>query len=314
MSWLKLTNFDSGAPALAGVNGSLSAVLDWALPQAGWEIEFSTSNARVYRPGTGRRRRLYVNHDSAMSGSAALATARGCESAVSATNITDPFPTVAQIANNASTWHISTAASAVERNYVIYLSETFLILLIDCNSTGIFSMAMFGDVPPLFAEDEWNTIIQVRNLSTLTTANTGTTGIGSPTSSTIVATNHIFWCRSIDGSLKSTHGGLNASGANLGNVVGTPTPRGGYQNRIYREKVRVNCLGSTSTSVNTPLSLLKRGSIPNLWNPLHIGIGGLTVNDTFTDEEYDEEAIFRMFPSGSTPVCIIEETETWDAA
>ena len=47
MSWLKLTNFDSGAPQLQGQNGSLCAVLDWALVQAGYRNRFGHPVAEV---------------------------------------------------------------------------------------------------------------------------------------------------------------------------------------------------------------------------------------------------------------------------
>lgn len=311
MTFLVLTDQDSGAPTLNAVNGALCAVLDWALVQAGWAIEYSSGNARVYRPGSGKRRRLHVRHDSAVSGSVGRALVRGCEGASSATSLTDPFPTVAQVADANSNWHVSTSTDATARAYRIYLSETFVAIFVEVSTTDQWSMGMFGDAPPLFAGDDWNTICLVRNTSTVTIASTATSGIGTPTNTGVAAGQQLFWCRDITGAIKSSQGNLNTSGSTMGGVAGTPAPRNGYQNRIYREKVYANCAGSSTTTVGTATALPKRGGIPNLWSPMHIGPGSFGGADTFTDTEYDPTALFRFLKSNGNPVCIMEETDTW---
>lgn len=314
MTWLKLTNETPGAPPLAAVNGMLCEVLDWALPQAGWAIEFTSGNARIYRPGSGHRRRLYVNHDSAVSGSVNRALVRGCESATEATAPVDSFPKLEQVVDANSNWHISTLTTSATRPWVLYVSDTFLILLVNVDASltnPSWSMGMFGDVPTA-ETDEWGTVCLIRNSNATTVTATNSTGIGSPTNSMLVASQQLFWCRSIDGTVKSTHGALNASGTTMGQVAGAPALRAGWLGRINREKVRANCLGSSTTTPLANLSYVKRGSIPNLWSPLHNGRGTVTTGDPFTDSAYNPSAQFRVYAcNNNTATCIIEETDTW---
>ena len=98
MSIIHLTEASSGAPRNSGTNGDLCVLLDWALvTNGGWSIVQTAANARVYKPIGGNGFLLYVNHDSAVSGAAQLATVRGCESATAASEagLVSPFPTIA---------------------------------------------------------------------------------------------------------------------------------------------------------------------------------------------------------------------------
>ena len=79
---------------------------------------------------------------------------------------------------------------------------------------------------------------------------------------------------------------------------------------FVREKVGVHCTGSNTTTPNT-LAVNKRGWVPNLWNPLHSGIGLVTSDDTFTDTGYSPSALFNIAPASTTVAVIIETTDTW---
>ena len=57
--------------------------------------------------------------------------------------------------------------------------------------------------------------------------------------------------------------------------------------------------------------MLKRGWLPNMWNPIHTGTGTLSDQDTFTDTSYNASAVFRAFTYSSSYVIIMEETDTW---
>ena len=322
MSLTVLTNASSGAPRNSGTNGDLCALLDWALPQEGWAIEYTATNARVYRPASGNRFRLHVRHDSAVSGAAQRALVRGCESASSATSITDPFPLVAKQADANANWLVSTTASTVDRPFRIYVSPTFLIYCSQVSSVNNeWFMGMFGDPAPAYGADPYGTMIATRGLATNVIA-ASNTGIATQGNATLVmqfpSAPQIFWCRDITGATKSTIGQLfistGAATAVMGGLSSGPSARAGYLNKIYREKVAATCLGSTTTAAST-LSLLKRGWIPQLWNPLHLGRGAVNDVDTFTDTAYDPTAAFRMLSTAgavtSGACCIIEETDTW---
>lgn len=312
MTWLVLTNASSGATRNAGTNGDLCTLLDWALPQAGWAIEYTASNARVYRPGSGLRNRLYVQHDSAVSGNAGLATVRGCENASSATVLVDPFPLVAQIANNASNWLVSNTANTTDRPFRIYLSETFVFYFSQASTTAeAWDMGFFGDVSPAFSGDSWYTVCDIRNSTGVVVG----PGLGQTCGAAVVAGSNLFWCRDVTGATKSSRGVIYASGTGgtgMGALTGGTGARVSYQNRIYREKVGATDGASTSTTTSA-LGLPKRGWIPNLWNPLHLGRGTVSDVDTFTDTTYNPLASFRLLSAASAQCTIIEETDTWSA-
>lgn len=311
--WLKLTSDDVGAPTLEGVNGSLCNVLDWALPQASWAIEHTATNARVYRPSIGNRHRLHVHHDSNVSGSVNRAVVRGCEDATNATTLIDPFPQVAQVADGNCGWNTSNTTSASARRYFIYLSETFLIY---CNehtlNSNDWSINVFGDIAPMYPIDTtWATMITTRNSST---AASFAGSLLNGTSTGLSTTNLVFFCRDAGGFVKSTRGTVHGTGSNVGASTSFPVARGGWQNRIYREPLYVTCIGSNSASVAPAGALFKRGVLPNIWNPLHGGSNTLTVADSFSDNEYDPLALFRIVPSSTAAAAafaIIEETDTW---
>lgn len=307
-----LTNASAGATRNSGTNGDLTTLLDWALPQAGWTIEYTSGNARVYRPGSGNRFRLHVYHDSAISGDARLATVRGCEDASNATTLIDPFPTVAQLANASSNWRTSTTASTVDRPFRIYLSETWVLYMTQYNTTqDVWDGGFFGDVYPTYSGDIYNTVCWVRN-QVASTANTLLNALTSPNPTTF-ANGNIFWCRDITGATKSSYGMGACSGGGIGNMSGQPSARAGYLNQVVREAFPVNCAGSNTVTPSS-LSLGKRGYISNIWSLMHQGRGTLSDLDTFEDSAYNPSAIFRTLSTAAISTSnniTVEETDTW---
>lgn len=320
MATLILSSTDVGAPTLSGTNGTLCSVLDWAVVQNGWAVEFTTTNKRIYRAGTGNRFRLWVQHDSAVSGSAALATIRGAESATSATSVTDAFPTAAQITDANSTVSVSTAASATARAYYIVLGTTFVLMFINRNgdNTQAWDFFFFGDAPPTNSEDSWNSLIVIGNTSTITTSRA--TPMAGNLIPTAVTSSKVFWCRAVDGSIKSTRGvlaGSSHTSGNPGNFCNNndmPAMRAGYGNRIYRERVGATCIGGSGTTAGS-LALIRRGWIPNLWNALHTTIGSVTSDDTHQDTAYagSSGGTFRVIPQSTSVACVAELSDTWTA-
>lgn len=309
-----LTETSPGAPALSGTNGTLCAVLDWALPQKGWAIEYTATNNRIYWPGAGNRNRLFVSHDSAVSGAANFATIRGCENATAANaaNLINPFPTVAQAANNASTIMVSATTSTTSRPYRIILTDRFIVMAVSSGSftTSFWELFLYGDLYGTEAADSWATIVHIRNSAT---ASNSYSSLLSCLSSYITSAK-TFFCRSIDGTILSTRGCLVGSGLNttdFGYVSGAPPIKGGYANRVEREKVAATCIGSNSSSVGS-LAVYKRGWVPNLWNPVHFGAGGITSYDTFADSAYSVGSSFVFILSAiSNGIGILEVTDSW---
>ena len=312
---LILTEASPGAPVLSGTNGALCAVLDWALVKKGWAIEYSATNARVYRPGSGNRHRLFVAHDSSISGDARLATVRGCEGASSATiaGLVDPFPTAAQVPNNGSSFLVSSAATTAARSYFIVVSATNVLIATKAGDSNVsnWDVFFFGDTYGAEAGDTYSSAIWVGGSGT--TSTTGRAMAGCAASG--IAASKIYWCRSIDGSVKSTTGCITTVCASpaissLMTSVNAQQMRGAYGGRIVREKTALSCTGSSGTTVGA-LSYYKRGWIPNLWTPIHSNIGSLTSDDEFTDTAYASGSKFRVIPAGPTLACILELTDTW---
>ena len=309
-----LTETSPGAPALSGTNGALCNVLDWALPQKGWAIEYTATNNRIYRPGAGNRNRLFVSHDSTVSGDQRLATVRGCEnaSAANASSLVAPFPTTTQVANNNSTFLVSTSMSTVARPYRIILTDRFLVM--STSAQGVtdsnWDLFLFGDLYGTDPHDSWATICHIGASSTA-----GSNGRGmSSCISSVPYPSKTYFCRTIDGTILSSRGSLYASCASLidmGNVTNTPPARSGYANRVERETVGASCGGAT-TSTPGSLAILKRGWVPHLYNPVHSGLGTMTSDDFFTDSEHAVGSNFTFLIATNTAFSILETTDTWN--
>lgn len=313
---LIFTEASSGAPTLSGTNGALCAVLDWALVQKGWAIEYSATNARVYRPGSGNRHRLFVAHNSSISGNARLATVRGCEGALSATiaGLVDPFPTVSQASDDSSTFWLSSLASTAARAYILIVTATNVLMVVKAADSNImkWDIFFFGDTAGAESSDAYSTAIWIGGNNS--SSSSAGRAMGSCAASGIVASK-IYWCRSIGGSVKSTTGCIttavasNVASSIMSSANGQPM-RAVYGGRVVREKTAVSCTGSSSTEVGA-LSYYKRGWIPNLWMAIHSTIGSITSDDEFTDTAYASGSAFRVIPASSSTACIFELTDTW---
>lgn len=308
MAWTKLTPASPGAPAgVRAANGSLNDLLRWALPALGWSVEYGpTGNASVFRANAGTNRlRLHVRHESSVSGSIGLAYVRGCHTATSATAIGQPFPTASQVANNSSNWCVGdTGNPTVDRRFVIYGNDRFFILLID--TANGWEISYFGEVPSTYPTI-YDTIIAVR-------------GNVSPDIPTLmqnpiyayVQPDYIhYYARGINGTTISTLANRigSANGSASSQISQMPTFRGGFQNRILREKIALGCSGATNGSI-AALCMLKRSWIPNLYALQCNGITGINDLDTFTDTVYNPAATFIIYKSYSHAI-VIEETDTW---
>lgn len=309
-----LTETSPGAPVLSGTEGALCDVLDWALPQKGWAIEYTATNNRIYRPGAGNRNRLFVSHDSTVSGYQELVTVRGCEdaSAANESSLINPFPTITQEANDLSSFLVSNTPDTENRPYRIILTDRFLVLSVStqARNDSDWDLFLFGDLYGTAPYDSWATICHIGALPPYWG---GGRGMGACISS-VPYPAKTYFCRTIDGTILSSRGCLYASCADLvdmGNVTNTPPARSGYANRVERETVGASC-GGTTTSTSGNLAILKRGWVPHLYNPVHSDNGGLTSDDFFTDSEHAVGSNFTFLIGSAAQFAILETTDTWN--
>lgn len=307
MAWTVLDETTSGAPNLRAVNGSLTSLLRWALPLLGWAVEYgATGNDAVFRAATGNRHRLQVRHNSSLTSSdASMAMVRAAHTATSATSIGSPFPTTGQVANAYSTWRAGIEGDPTSPGrFIIAGNETFFHYFCWSPSYG-WEWSFFGDVPSDYASG-YETVINVRNNDSPDSSS----GLSEPMYPHPKPTTLTFWARGINATTISTQGNKDGKNGAPGRVQGNPPMRGGYQNCLLREKIALHCAGSTTTTAGV-LAIPKRGWLPNVWNPIHNGLGGLADGDTFTDSAYNPAAAFRVIDSPSSGTIILETTDTW---
>jgi hypothetical protein len=304
MTAIVLTAASSGATRNAGTNGDLVALLDWGLAQKSWAVEYTAANQRIYRAASGNRHRLQVLHDSAISGAAQRAVFRGCENASDTVTLTDPFPTVAQVASTSCNVLVSTSADTTTRPFYLIVEETWFAYFSQSGGST-WSGGAFGDAPGAETGDTYGTFIWQRNSTSNSVVAWPAPSDGSSGAHTV------HWCRDRSGATKATTGGLfgiNAT-AQWGNRATVPAARAGYGNRVRREKVGVNCSGSATTAANS-MMIDRRGWLPHLWSPMHSGLGTLVEGDTMTDTAYHASANFVVLTLASG-FALLETSTTW---
>lgn len=319
MAIVKVTEATVGAPnsgRISGTAGDLYAMLKYALPLNGWAIEYDdTINfGLVARPATGNRFRLFVLDNATASGDARLALVRGCENASAATTagLTDPFPTVAKVADSSSNWLKSTTANTTARNFNIYVGPTWVLFF--CNiggSTNIWEMGLFGDWSPALSGDSYCTVCAIRN--TTSTAAVSNGGVWGAVNGIVGNTSYSF-ARDYSGTVKSTTAGINSASSNVFGLGGLTIAQGGPTTGIDRCRMVSMDTGTITSSPSSSLGLMQRAYVPNLWLPLHAGRGTVNSRDTFTDTAWNPGSTFCCFcnaNSSSSGFVIVEETDTW---
>lgn len=285
--------------------------MDVALPLNGWAIEYSTGNARVYRPGSGNRFRLHMNDDSATSGSATRCVVRGCENASDATTLVDPFPTVAQVANASANWNKSDAASTAARLFDIWVGETFVIYAVNWSATtNLWEVCFFGDFAPSLSGDSYNTLCTVRN--------TTTTGGGEvwANSAGWINTNQngssrVYLCRTYDGTVKSVLGAVSGkSNQTTIGLIGANVPAAGLgpTSGIDTQIFSIYDSGVQSGTVSSSLALPIRGFLPNILSPQHGGPGSFNTRYNYAQTPYMASGkVVRGFNGWA----VIQESDDW---
>ncbi len=310
MAMTYLTQASSGAQRCAGVYGDATTLFDWAVSgRHGWTTAHTGTNERIYQSASGHL--MYVNHKSADSGAAQRFIVRGCESATAVGSRTDDYPTVAQVANTSCNWLASSSADTTARNYIFLVGPDFVFFASKFDGTS-WEWGFFGQVPAQYSGDSYNVICTTRNIASHNIPYLLSSNYGAISNVSNSQAGRIFWKRDITGAIKSERGNLCAFGQYPGgSLTGAPAALGGYLNGIARQKMGLSSFGSGTTTVGVT-ALMNRGWLPNIWQPLHNSIGGLTDADTFTDSAYNAGASFSPI-TYSTFALFVETTDTWAA-
>lgn len=294
-----VTSADVGAPTVSGTNGEGNALMNYILvTRGGWTRPYhdATTNQSVFRMPGGSQRYLYVAHSSTITGSATIMTARAAEDATGfgIGDLIDPFPTVAQVSAANQSVLISNTASSTTRAWRAIVWESGVELWIEAaGSPNGWNPFFYCDGIPRYSADTYATAISSRNSSS-TAINVWTF---AATASDINMNNSLncFFCRSIDGLVKSTRARYYAqSGVNLGALSNAPTLTGAYNSTIHHAPLFMNCSGSASTTVDTTKGVIQRVAIPQFRVLMHNGLGSASIFDTFQDSAYSPGSIIRI--------------------
>lgn len=309
MTMTYLTQASSGAQPCAGTYGYATTLFDWAVSgRHGWTTAHTGTNERIYQSSSGHL--MYVNHKSADSGNARLFIVRGCESATGVGARTDDFPTVALVANTSCNWLLSSTADTAARNYVFLVGPDFVFFASKFDGSS-WEWGFFGQVPSQYSGDSYNVICTTRNATSVSAVMLGSS-YGQLSNGSNMQSGKLFWKRDITGAIKSERGNMCAFGAYPGGgLTNAPAIMGGYLNGIARQKMGISSFGSSSTTAGAT-ALMNRGWLPNIWQPLHNGLGSIADTDTFTDTAYNASAVFRPLTYSSYAL-IVETTDTWTA-
>lgn len=305
------TSSDSGAPTLNGVAGTGTTTLDWVLnTKGGWAIEYTGTNKRIYRAGSGNRFRLRVVDDGSASGNAYNLVARGAESASTVDTLTDPFPTVAQRSDANCCWIKSSAASSTARAYKGIVTDTFLVMLVRYDGTN-WEMWTFGDVPSRYPGDAYATLIAIQAASA--SGNVAGQFVRASGSSALSSTCG-FMTRNANGTTKSVCAGIVGvtNGTNYG--VGGGPVFDPSTNKVLLMKCPLYSSGEGSTgALNASTTETARAWLPYMWMPQHSGYSGIADGDVMQDNAYNASASFILQKTNSTGYFVLETTATWSA-
>lgn len=145
----------SGAPDLTNVAGSLITVLDWLLDVTNANSRkvatksFTGTNKAVYRfDAAGTRHYLRVDDNYTIH-----ARVRAYESMTDVDTGTDPYPLIAQDADDSFLWHKSSAVTA--RTWRAVVTNRTIQMVVPTDGALLVALNSFGEHQSLDATDTW---------------------------------------------------------------------------------------------------------------------------------------------------------------
>ena len=304
---------------MAGTAGSLITVKDGVLITGeGWTSPFSGTNEKQYQQAGGNGFRLYVNDNATGAGLGREAIVRGCESSTALATLTDPFPTVALVADAACVWRKSDTADATNRPYWAVADDSFFCLVVQF-ATNSFDFYMFGDFEPFWTGDNYNTVINVRGTANSTTAGLAFQGIGNNLASS--TTGNWWIARTASGTTKIDRAALMAEGpSTFGNQSNNTTADYPHPETLKFHMGMARLLGTGGSSGTPNDSAMFRGCLPFVMEAFHgQGIASMAPLDTFTDTAYDPSSSFIIFQENNSTTLatsgdrlILQTAGTWD--
>lgn len=256
---------DPGAPALTRSAGSLIGVLDYCLPQRGWEKIWHVNDKAVFRAGTGERRFYRVMNDGSFYYS--NTAYQYCHARITA------YESMSDIDTGAGQWSenyilLSYPGTAVPRPWVCIFDEEgfWLITIPDMTTGGDFNLRAcsphyFGETVPGLPG---NTPRNVAAGAPLAMTTGQVTTLAAPSG-------NVLRCdRSLDGTRKAIASWLVANGGVP--FVDNAEPYGHWTNSFYGYPYNGELLYGRPM-LNDAVDKSMGDYIPGLYYPLHKGNG-----------------------------------------
>lgn len=253
----------TGSPATPAT-GSITA----RRAPAGWTIEFTATNKRVYRPPSGNRHFLRITDDG--TGAACYARARWYSTMSDIDTGTDPTPTDTQLSGGMLI-NKSDGNNSTQRAFAVYSTETSVLIMIDARGFGIGSSAafhsgFFGELVSYRAGDAFHTaVIAETSGGAASVTNDQNRIINNTTNFSASAMAGHYLMRS-----------YTQLGASVGIIKAVfPTGQatiGGSGNGVFTFSSPMDgsvALSPIYCSDTAGGNLGVRGHIPNVWAPLH---------------------------------------------
>lgn len=270
--------------------GTLLANTAAGKPALGWQLVFTGTNLRAYRPRAGSRMYLRVDHNTVVH----HAWCRGFETMSDVNTGTGPYPTVAQLANGVN-WQVTNNTAGTRLWYVWGNDRQLLVGIQGAvgNALGHYAHSYFGDITSYKPGDAYNSLITGK-IATQTTTETGETFI-----ELLGAVSNSFLNVTIPGHY------MPRAPTQIGSsiLVGKFTDLMRYSaSRLGQGTPGTNCLnypgpvdGALQIGrlwINTPTTTAggPRGFIPGIWAVLHDGItqmptAGVAEGDQFAGSD-----------------------------
>ena len=326
MSVTTYRSTDAGAPVINGTPGNglpnlLTTCLSGtgtaygSLPKKGWTLLFTGTNKCVLRTvdGVGF---LRVVHDGSVTGGFREALVRGAEGATDVDTLVDPFPTVAEVADNSCVWRTSDTLDTTARAWELTADENWLSLSVQFGTTAADTY-VFGRYSPTRSANSWPYVINTRNGANSSVDASGASAM-AVASVGGVSSVKAYAMRTVDGVAKSpralfvTESAPGVGAAGLPGQSGPQIPNN--DGLIFMSPPQLWVNGNSGATLGNPQSA---GFFPSLWSPLHnfsTAAGrGAFYGDTFSAAGYDPSAQFVLRgPRGdANGKWIIETTDTW---
>lgn len=243
-----------------------------------------------------------IQDSAAASGDARIALVRMAESASAVTTYTDPFPTVALVANASCNWMKSNTASATTRDYHCVVWETGIVLAIKVSGTiDVWEVFTAGKCFSKYnsTDDPYPWHMRVRNSSNAATVSV----LGSEATSSLPTTaqGKTWLMRNAQGTIKSEAGVMSGPGSSIGVCTNCQSAGGGYLNTVDYAKLPIIANGASSTTTGGN-PILNRLCIPQIYQGLHSGYGGVGEGDNINNGSHT----LILLRASASIACVLE--------